>query len=269
MTDVLDDGTGGDTDLDEQYRRSDAGSVMNTSPRLDAHLARTQTALDLFALLTLWIVLVPLQDFQRNGVSEVALIARIGISAIYGIDMTIRARLAPHHLRYVRTHPLGLMAVIFPPIRVLFSLRLIQGIFRKGNVGRFLIAATVLFLNGAIIVYFVERGAAGAKITTFGGAIWWSVVTVTTVGYGDLYPVTTYGRVVATFVMLIGLLTLAVVTANVSSNFHEQARRTRDAKLAEQQPVQPAATPVVDAEVSLAELRQLRDRLNVLLGDLE
>jgi voltage-gated potassium channel len=85
-----------------------------------------------------------------------------------------------------------------------------------------LLAASTLVLDGAIIVYLFERHAAGSNIHTLGNSLWWSAVTVTTVGYGDFYPVTTQGRITAFFIMGIGLLTLAVVTAQVASSFVTQ-----------------------------------------------
>ena len=95
--------------------------------------------------------------------------------------------------------------------------------FRRGNLGRFLLAAAVLVLNGAIIVYLFERHAPGSNIHTLGESLWWSVVTVATVGYGDFFPVTAGGRITAGFIMGIGVLTLAVVTAQVASSFMTQA----------------------------------------------
>ena len=231
----------------------------NTSPQLEAYLDRTRTPLDLLALLTLWVVLVPFSDFEREGLLVAALIIRVAISAVYGIDVARRARLAPYHWRYVREHPLALLAVLFPPVRVVFSLRLISSLFKKGALGRFLIAAILLLLNGAVLIYFVERAAPGSNIHTVGESMWWAIVTVTTVGYGDLFPVTLYGRVVASAVMIIGLITLAVITANVSAAFNEQARRRRIADPA------GAGAEALD----LDDLRRLRDQLDVLLATAE
>jgi voltage-gated potassium channel len=75
----------------------------------------------------------------------------------------------------------------------------------------------------SVVVYLFERHALGSNIHTLGDAVWWALVTVTTVGYGDFYPVTTWGRITACFIMGTGLLTLAVVTAQMASSFVTQA----------------------------------------------
>jgi voltage-gated potassium channel len=142
------------------------------------------------------------------------------------------------------------------PMRVIFSLRLVRSMFRRGHLARFLVAAAVLVLNGAIIVYLFERHAPGSNIHTLGDAVWWSFVTVTTVGYGDFYPVTTWGRITACFIMGTGLLTLAVVTAQVASSFVGQAAsRARPASQDD-----PAGR-----EVTMAELDQRLARIERLL----
>ena len=69
------------------------------------------------------------------------------------------------------------------------------------------------------------------NFTTVGQGLWWSVQTVTTVGYGDVVPTNTSGRIVAALVMLLGLAFLSVITAAITSTFvaratEERARRT-------------------------------------------
>jgi len=205
--------------------------------RLDAYLARSQRPLDLLSLVTLWLVIVPPWAIKIPGVPfGVVLALRLSLSLVYAIDMAIRSVLARRHLHYLVTHPLGCLVVIFPAIRVLFSLRLLRSIFERGELFRFLLAAALLLLNAVVIVYFLEHTAPGANITTIGEALWWGIVTVTTVGYGDNYPVTAAGRVVASFVMAIGIVVLAVVTAHISSMFVEQSARRRDAAQAEAGP---------------------------------
>jgi voltage-gated potassium channel len=146
--------------------------------------------------------------------------------------------------------------VVLPPVRLIFSLRLVQSMFRRGHLERFLLAAFVLVLNGAAIVYLFERHVPGSNIHTLGESVWWALVTVTTVGYGDYTPVTAPGRITACFIMGIGLVTLAVLTAQVASSFI-----TQSASRAQRGPQPEAASP----EVTLAELDQRLARIEELL----
>ena len=65
--------------------------------------------------------------------------------------------------------------------------------------------ALLIAIFGGIGVYLAEHTHQGANITNLGDAPCWAVVTISTVGYGDLYPVTTVGRIIAVFVMLSGI----------------------------------------------------------------
>jgi voltage-gated potassium channel len=226
------------------------------SGRLSAYLARTETPLDLLALLTLWIVVIPPGDFGADA-QTASVIVRVGLSCVYGVDMAIRTALARNHVRYVRNHLLSLAVVIVPPLRVVISVRLVRSFFQRGHLSRFLLAATVLVLNGAIAVYFYERHARGSNIHTLAESVWWAITTVTTVGYGDFFPVTGLGQIAASFIMAIGILTLAVVTAQVSSNFVDQAARRRAAS---------AVARSNPDDVTLAELAQRLARIEAHLG---
>jgi voltage-gated potassium channel len=72
-------------------------------------------------------------------------------------------------------------------------------------------------LVGALLVWALERNAAGAHITDFRIAIWWAIVTVTTVGYGDVTPVTDTGRFVAAILMVTGIGTIGLLASSVAS----------------------------------------------------
>jgi voltage-gated potassium channel len=219
------------------------------SGRLLRYVRRTQAPLDVLALATLWVVVVPPGDFGSPAAARVAWLARGVLSAIYAVDIVVRTALARHHWQYLRHHPLGILVVFFPPLRVLLSLRLIRSVFRRGQTLRFLIAAAMLVLDGAAIVYFFEHVAPGANIRTFGDAVWWAATTVTTVGYGDYTPVTLAGRITAVFVMAVAILTLAVVTAQVAASFVTQgeAESAGDA----------SSTPPVDLDQRLARIEAL------------
>jgi voltage-gated potassium channel len=223
--------------------------------RLAAYQARTEAPLDLFALVTLWFVVVPPWHYGQD-IRGAWWAFRIALSVVYGIDLAIRGVLAGSPIRYARANPLALAAVLFPPVRAIFSLRLVRAMFRRGHLPRFLLTAVILVLDGAIVVYLYERHAPHSNIHTLGESLWFSVVTVTTVGYGDFTPVTLYGRITAVLIMLVGLLTLAVVTAQVASNFVAQApSRTRRGP-------QPQPAP---PEVTLAELDRRLARIEELL----
>jgi voltage-gated potassium channel len=85
-------------------------------------------------------------------------------------------------------------------------------------IAEFTFVATVL---GGTLAWALDRD----DFPTLGTGLWWSLQTVTTVGYGDVTPKHTEGRVIATFVMLAGLAFLAVLTASVTATFVEAARK--------------------------------------------
>lgn len=78
---------------------------------------------------------------------------------------------------------------------------------------------------GALAMLDAEREARDANITTIGDALWWAATTVTTVGYGDRYPVTAEGRCVALALMLVGIAVVGSVTAAVAAWFVAQVQR--------------------------------------------
>ena len=232
--------------------------------RVEAYQAKWQMPLDLLALVSLWFIVVPPSVITaQNDAYWVFLSLRIALSLVYATDITIRTYLAPHRIFYLRHNKLSVASVIFPFLRVLFSLRLLRSVFQRGSLGKFVLAATLMFLNLTIIVYLFERHAPGANIKSFGNAIWWAVVTVTTVGYGDYTPVTWQGRSAAVLMMFVGFAVLATITAQISSSFIDQAARAR-AK--ESGPPAATAGDGSDVGTQLAALTEQIARLEARLG---
>ena len=80
---------------------------------------------------------------------------------------------------------------------------------------RTILAALIFFIFLFGYLFYVSE----PDVRNFGDGIWWALVTITTVGYGDITPVTTLGRVVASSLMLLGLGLIATITAIVSAKF--------------------------------------------------
>ena len=218
------------SDTSSVAQSADPSEAEPDNPRLDNWINHTTLALDLIALFTIWLTIVPLGSIHRVATEPFFWYAgRIVISVIYGIDMGVRTYLSHRRWHYFVSHPVGVLAVVLPAIRLLFSLRLLKTMFKKGNTIRFLFVSIILLVNLMIIVWSFERTYPGANITTIGIAIWWGCVTVFTVGYGDYYPVTVAGRFFAVAIMVVGLTTAAVITAQIASSFMDQAQARRNA----------------------------------------
>ncbi|MGY3317111.1 potassium channel family protein [Arthrobacter sp. TE12232] len=147
--------------------------------------------------------------------------------AAFGVDYIVKLVLAPHRGRWFIRHPMDLLMVVLPvarPLRLLrpFTLRKVMdrapGTAIRTRVMAYVIASAVLLIyTVALSVLSFEKGAPNANITTMGDSLWWAVVTITTIGYGDYYPVTVPGRWAAAALMVGGFAVLSMVTAAVSS----------------------------------------------------
>jgi voltage-gated potassium channel len=93
-----------------------------------------------------------------------------------------------------------------------------------------LILALILVFTIALFVLKAEQGNPHANITTYSNAIWWAFVTITTVGYGDYYPVTNAGRFWALILMFAGLGIIGVLSSYLASTFISLQRRRKDKK---------------------------------------
>jgi voltage-gated potassium channel len=104
--------------------------------------------------------------------------------------------------------------------------RMVRALSRQpltvGRAARIIAFATVaVTIVSGIVIHFIDS----KKFPDIGEGLWWAGQTVTTVGYGDVVPTNTGGRLVATLVMLFGIAFLTVITASITSTFVEQARR--------------------------------------------
>ena len=90
--------------------------------------------------------------------------------------------------------------------------------------------AVTSMLGASFVLLGVEAHAPGSNIHSAGDALWWSLVTVTSVGYGDYFPVTTAGRVVAAWLMIVGLGLVGSTTGFVASWIGRERDRSESAR---------------------------------------
>lgn len=203
---------------------ADSGQESQFPPAFVAYVAKTQSWLDLLALSTIWLVLAIFTGQHQIDFIPIWLVCRIAISVTYAVDLIIRSKLSGRGWRYPLSRLDLVVAVVIPPVRIFASMRLLRQMFSRGNLAQFMFVALILMLNAAVVVWEFESLAPNSNITTLGNALWWSVVTVTTVGYGDYTPVTLGGRLTAVALLVLGLVSLAVLTAQIASNFLEQGQ---------------------------------------------
>ena len=152
--------------------------------------------------------------------------------ALFAVDYFARLALASDRRAFVIRYWLDLLIIALPllrPLRLLRLAALLRILNRRASAGlrgRLVVyvagGAVLLAFCGALAVLDAERGHPGANILTFGDAMWWAATTMTTVGYGDRYPVTATGRLAAVALMIGGIAVLGVVTATLASWLVEQ-----------------------------------------------
>ena len=183
---------------------------------------------------------------------------------VFALDYGANLRLAPDRRRWFfrNLHELIIVALpFFRPLRLLRLVTLLSVLHRtvgetlRGRVVTYVAgSAALLVFVGSLAVLDVEQSAPDAKIVTFGDALWWAITTITTVGYGDLYPVTPIGRMVAAALMMSGIAVLGVVTASIASWLVQRVEDT--AETAANAVEEPLRAEVADLTAQIALLRR-------------
>ncbi len=158
------------------------------------------------------------------------------ITAVFALEFFGRLWAAPDRRVYSKAHVVDLISIVPParwlrPFRLLRLLRLVRtfaGISRAMAHGsrlaqhrgliRMIGAWAAVTVLASIGLYIAEHGVNGTVDNPF-DALWWGVVTLSTVGYGDVIPVTTEGRIAAMLLMVLGIGLLSLITAAVTSYF--------------------------------------------------
>jgi voltage-gated potassium channel len=187
------------------------------------------------------------------GVVEAAL------TVLFFAEFGSRLAASHNHLRYLKGHWIDLVALVpvAREVRILRLLRLLRmvrafaGVYRAlGHIGRIVnhrgLGLLITAWLGVMVIcsaglYLAENGI-NKTISSPLDALWWGVVTLTTVGYGDVYPVTPEGRLAASALMLLGIGLFGAITATITSYL-----------------VATGKTSVPDPVTQIRELASLRD----------
>ena len=190
------------------------------------------------------LILAPMVFDLPRSIDDVLPFINATVWGIFAADLAVKLAIAPHRGRYLRAHWFDAVLVLLPilrPLRIARSLRLVRAapwgrliaaLFRAIVVGRRLAARrgaapillvaliVVIAAGGAITV--AERSVPDSSISDLGDGLWWAATTVTTVGYGDTYPTTAWGRGIAVALMICGISLFGIITAALAALFVEQ-----------------------------------------------
>ena len=198
--------------------------------RLSAYEQRTATIMLSLALFYLVIFATSVLWLGMPAAASRAIaVLELLIWLTFVADFGVRIALAERRWRYIASHPIDLLTIVLPVFRALRVLRVFAALrimLERGKRVAFgqvwlglALAVLLLAVLGALVVLDAERTAPEALITTFPDALWWSFVTITTVGYGDEYPITAVGQIAAVMLMIIGIGMLGTVTATLAAWF--------------------------------------------------
>jgi voltage-gated potassium channel len=217
----------------------------------DNYAARVESRLErpllFFALLTIPAILM-----EQSGLGQpwdtIGIALNWSIWLAFVAEIAIMLSVTPKRGRWLRDHPLDVAIVVLTPpflpaplqaARVFRLFRLLR-LLKAGMLARRLltaegvkdaaILALLTVLGGGAAFAAVEKGQHRPDLSAWDG-VWWAITTVTTVGYGDIKPMTSTGRAIAMIVMFVGIGFVAILTAAAAERF---IRSQRDDALHEQ-----------------------------------
>ena len=209
---------------------------MSLRDRYNAFIDRHEIAWELtFAGLAILYVVVGFADTGANEAeAQVVLLVNVALTVVFAAEFATRFLAARDRRAYLRGHWIDLVALV-PTVRGLRALRLLRllrlvrafaGVYRALNdldriarhrgLARLIVVWLAVMVVCSVGFYLAENGAS-KWVTSPLDALWWGVVTLSTVGYGDVYPVTPEGKLFASALMILGIGLFGAITATMAS----------------------------------------------------
>lgn len=187
------------------------------------------------------------------------------VIAFFLVEYIIRFVRAPYKLAFVQKNWFDLVALIpidsaFRLARLIRLLRLLRimkaspllwNILQSKQIRLMLVFASVVMIWSSTGIYFLEKGL-NKSISNFGDALWWSIVTTTTVGYGDISPVSLGGRIIAAFLMITGIGMIGTITAGLANHWVDYFQDSKESQDSMQQEVPDTAKGLEKEQVTEA-----------------
>ncbi len=233
-------------------RRPTNRSLARSQDAYDRFAALVDLPLTVLALIWLPVLVLPYVVHLPTDVQDTFAVIDYTVWAAFVTEYLVKLYLSPSRRFFVRHHLIDLAVIALPMLRPLRAARLLRLLnltrvavvlanalrrtrsllTHRGLHFVLLAVLAIIFACSALVLSF-EAHARGSNIHNFGDALWWAIVTVTTVGYGDRYPVSAGGRGVAVILMFVGIGLIGVLTATVASYFVQQSADDDRAELVE------------------------------------
>ena len=212
---------------------------------------------------------------EPQGTADTALIVIMWTTyAAFLVDYLVRLTLATDRSHWFIRHIPDLLIILLPmlrPLRLLRVIVLVVALQRaiggaiRGRIVVYTVSATVLLIYVAsLAILEEERYVPESSIANFGDALWWSLTTITTVGYGNQEPVTTVGRLIAAVLMIGGISLIGLVTATLASWIVERvAEEDETAQAATAAQIEAFRSDTAQQLAALkADIQQLKDAVH-------
>lgn len=228
-----------------------------------------------------WVVLLILE--LTRGLSPILAVLSTIIWVIFIIDFAIRLTLAPHKLRYLEHNWLTAVSLVVPAFRLFRITRVLRyarfaretslvrvvaslnrgmhalgGTLGRRGFGYVVALTTLVTLGGAAGMFAFERGVPGTELTGYWTAVWWTAMTMTTMG-ADYFPHTAQGRILGLMLAVYAFAVFGYVTATLATFFVDREASNPESDIADEKSITALRQDIAELRRDLKQLAAARD----------